>query len=88
MVRQRESLALVRAGSAEIAALEHVRSAELQPPSEDRAIVKIEGRNIHEALLQTLHLLNTRAIHVISIETLEPNLESLFLHLTGTSLRS
>lgn len=70
-----------------IAALEQVRSTELQPPADGRVVLKIEANNVNEALLQTLHLLNTRSINVVSIETLEPNLESLFLHLTGTSLR-
>jgi ABC-2 type transport system ATP-binding protein len=37
--------------------------------------------------LQIIQLFNQKNIEMISIETLEPNLESVFLHLTGKSLR-
>ncbi len=64
----------------------------LQPPAEGnpgpaRQILKIEARNTNEALLQVIQLFNQRHIEILSLETLEPNLESLFLYLTGKSLR-
>lgn len=52
-----------------------------------KTILKIEAHHANEALIAILNLLNQRGEPVLSIETLEPNLESLFLHLTGKALR-
>jgi ABC-2 type transport system ATP-binding protein len=37
--------------------------------------------------VQVIQLFNERNVPILSVETLEPNLETVFLHLTGKSLR-
>lgn len=56
-----------------------------QPGS--RTILKVEVRKASEAMIQIIQVCNQMNIEILSIETLEPNLESVFLHLTGKSLR-
>jgi ABC-2 type transport system ATP-binding protein len=52
-----------------------------------RTLLKIETENANTALLQILQLFNQKDVTVLSMEILEPNLETVFLHLTGKSLR-
>lgn len=65
-----------------VRALPHVRAAS----SRDRQL-KIETRAARPALLELIELCNARDIPILSLEVLEPNLESVFLHLTGKRLR-
>ena len=37
--------------------------------------------------MQVIQLFNERNVPMLSVEMLEPNLETVFLHLTGKSLR-
>jgi len=75
--------------------LSQVKSATLLPlppeeapgPEDKRKILKIEARQADEALIQIIQLFRQENVEILSIETLEPNLESVFLHLTGKSLR-
>ncbi len=72
--------------------LSEVREASYitQPDADDgagRVILKVEARRASEALIQLIQLFNQRGVEILTVETLEPNLESLFLHLTGKSLR-
>ena len=48
---------------------------------------KIETKNARLALLELIELCNARNVSILSLEMLEPNLESVFLHLTGKRLR-
>jgi ABC-2 type transport system ATP-binding protein len=50
-------------------------------------IVKITCKNSQEALVNVISEMNRRDINIASLEILEPNLESVFLHLTGKKLR-
>jgi ABC-2 type transport system ATP-binding protein len=50
-------------------------------------ILKIECLNGQQALVELIAFLNERDLRLVSVETLEPNLESVFLHLTGKKLR-
>jgi ABC-2 type transport system ATP-binding protein len=50
-------------------------------------VIKIETKRSQEAMVQLFSFLNERDIDVTSVEILEPNLESVFLHLTGKKLR-
>ena len=50
-------------------------------------IVKITCKNSQEALVNVISEMNRRDTHIASLEILEPNLESVFLHLTGKKLR-
>jgi ABC-2 type transport system ATP-binding protein len=47
----------------------------------------VEAHHANDALIQIIQLFNQINVQILSIETLEPNLESVFLHLTGKSLR-
>ena len=62
-----------------------------EAPSEETApeskMVKIEATNSQQAIVNVLGLLNERDILITSLDILEPNLESVFLHLTGKKLR-
>lgn len=52
-----------------------------------RPVLKVEAREGGEALVQVINLFSQRGAPVLSLEVLEPNLETVFLHLTGKSLR-
>jgi ABC-2 type transport system ATP-binding protein len=49
--------------------------------------IKIETQRLQEALMGALDLTNRLDVRITSLEILEPNLESVFLHLTGKKLR-
>jgi len=50
-------------------------------------IVKIVAENSQEAVVNVISFLNEQDRPLTSLEILEPNLESVFLHLTGKKLR-
>jgi ABC-2 type transport system ATP-binding protein len=50
-------------------------------------IVKIEAENSRKAIVNVLGYMNDQDITITSLDILEPNLESVFLHLTGKKLR-
>lgn len=53
----------------------------------DGPFVEMECRDVKSALMKVIALLNERQIELVSLETTEPNLERVFLHLTGRALR-
>jgi ABC-2 type transport system ATP-binding protein len=61
--------------------------ASLVPPAQAGELVKIECTRSQDALVQVFGLLGERDIAFTSVEIFEPNLESVFLHLTGKKLR-
>ena len=65
-----------------IHALPHVRAASSQDGR-----LKIEIIDARPALLELIELCSARDVPILSLEVLEPNLESVFLHLTGKRLR-
>jgi ABC-2 type transport system ATP-binding protein len=65
-----------------VRSLPHVLKASLQDTR-----LKIETGNSSLALLALIDLCTKRNVPVLSLEVLEPNLESVFLHLTGRRLR-
>lgn len=65
-----------------IQGLPHVHAVSAQD-----ARLKIETRNSNLALLSLIDFCNKRNIRILSLEVLDPNLESVFLHLTGKRLR-
>ena len=78
----------------EVADLSEVRSAAYAetPEAEGglsmKVLLKVEAQtHANAALVQLIQLFNQRDVQMLSLETLEPNLESVFLHLTGKSLR-
>ncbi len=64
-------------------ALPHVRAASVQ----ESRLLKIETHQVRPALLEVIELCNACQVSIHSLEMLEPNLESVFLHLTGKRLR-
>jgi ABC-2 type transport system ATP-binding protein len=56
-------------------------------PITSGAIIKIVTENSQQALINIIGYLNAKDITITSLEILEPNLESVFLHLTGKKLR-
>jgi len=50
-------------------------------------VVKVVAQHSQQAIVNVLGFLNDRDITLTSLEILEPNLESVFLHLTGKKLR-
>lgn len=80
----------------QVSALSEVRSASFLPGAAEaesalaiaeRATLKVEVLHPEAALIEIIQLFNRLNTNILSIETMEPNLESLFLHLTGKSLR-
>jgi len=57
------------------------------PPTAEPRIVKIEAEHSQQALINVIGFLNQHDIQIASLEILEPNLESVFLYLTGKKLR-
>jgi len=55
--------------------------------TEEKGRLKIETSNARLALLELIGLCNARNVSIVSLEMLEPTLESVFLHLTGKRLR-
>jgi ABC-2 type transport system ATP-binding protein len=49
--------------------------------------IEIECRDVKQALLQLVSILKAEHVAMTSLETEEPNLERVFLHLTGRALR-
>jgi ABC-2 type transport system ATP-binding protein len=62
-------------------------AAMVAEPKPEAARVKIEAVNSQQALVNVLDFLNEKDIMITSLDILEPNLESVFLHLTGKKLR-
>jgi ABC-2 type transport system ATP-binding protein len=57
------------------------------PAQPESRVVKVEAENSHQAVVNILQYLNEQDIQISSLDILEPNLESVFLHLTGKKLR-
>lgn len=72
----------IEALSPSICALSHVQAISVQDGR-----LKIETSEARAALLELIELCNARDVPILSLEVLEPNLESVFLHLTGKRLR-
>jgi ABC-2 type transport system ATP-binding protein len=50
-------------------------------------VVKVVAENSQDAIINVINFLNQHDLQLASLEILEPNLESVFLHLTGKKLR-
>jgi ABC-2 type transport system ATP-binding protein len=53
----------------------------------DDGRLKVETHRFQEALMDILDITNQLDVRITSMEKWEPNLESVFLHLTGKKLR-
>ncbi len=63
------------------------RDDEDTEPRTDGAVIKIVVEPGQDALVSIIGLLNAEGVTITSLEILNPNLESVFLHLTGKKLR-
>jgi ABC-2 type transport system ATP-binding protein len=61
-------------------------TTEGNPPTSN-PVIKIVAEQNQEAVVNVLGYINQRDIVITSLEILQPNLESVFLHLTGKKLR-
>ena len=52
-----------------------------------RGVLELACRDVHVTVPRLLALLNELDVGLLSLETQEPNLERVFLHLTGRALR-
>lgn len=66
------------------ARLEHIDATRV---SVDTKVVEIECRDMKQTLMQLVTILSEERVEMSSLETEEPNLERVFLHLTGRALR-
>ncbi len=94
LLKEDEALRLEAEKLGEIKAASFVVTTDPEPgdgaaaPQARRIILKVEARqHAHDALVQLIQLFNERNVPMLSVEMLEPNLETVFLHLTGKSLR-
>jgi ABC-2 type transport system ATP-binding protein len=76
-LRLRHLPAAARARLASLAALRQI----------DEETLELECHDVKKALLQVVPLLSEEQIELTSLELQEPNLEHVFLHLTGRALR-
>jgi ABC-2 type transport system ATP-binding protein len=82
-----EKLSEVKAASF-VATVEPETGDGAATPQARKIILKVEAhQHAHDALVQLIELFNARNVPMLSVEMLEPNLETVFLHLTGKSLR-
>jgi len=56
-------------------------------PGHEPALLKIEAKRSQDALIQAVGCLGEHDVAFTSVEIFDPNLESVFLHLTGKKLR-
>jgi ABC-2 type transport system ATP-binding protein len=61
--------------------------AGLAAAAPEASLLKIESKGSQDALVQVIGYLNERGVGFTSVEIFNPNLESVFLHLTGKKLR-
>ena len=88
MLREDQGLLKAVSGLGEVRAASYLPPAEAAEGASTKAILKVEARqHSNDALVQLIQLFNEKNVQMLSLETLEPNLETVFLHLTGKSLR-
>jgi ABC-2 type transport system ATP-binding protein len=87
LLQEVEKLGEVKAASFVTTAEPETGEGEAVPQAR-RIVLKVEARQqAHDALVQVIQLFNELNVPMLSVEMLEPNLETVFLHLTGKSLR-
>jgi ABC-2 type transport system ATP-binding protein len=62
------------------------KESELKPPPAN-PLIKIVAKHNQAALVNVIDYFNKKDLTLTSLEILQPNLESVFLHLTGKKLR-
>jgi ABC-2 type transport system ATP-binding protein len=83
-------LGAVKAATVLVAPADGKEAAAEKPAGEAAeavTLVKVEALQSQEALVNLIRYINDKDLAIASMEILEPNLESVFLHLTGKKLR-
>jgi ABC-2 type transport system ATP-binding protein len=89
LLRELEGLIRLRIPRTEANVLDRMRKlpgVQLRMVEEEGAL-ELECRDVKGTLLRVISVLNELQVELISLETEEPNLERVFLHLTGRALR-
>jgi ABC-2 type transport system ATP-binding protein len=60
---------------------------EAEVVTRDGTVVKVMTKNTQHAIVNVIDFLNEKDLNLLSLNILEPNLETVFLHLTGKKLR-
>jgi ABC-2 type transport system ATP-binding protein len=88
LVREDQDLLKAVAGLGEVRTASFLPLVEGTEGASTKTVLKVEARqHANDALVQLIQLFNQKHVQILSLETLEPNLETVFLHLTGKSLR-
>jgi ABC-2 type transport system ATP-binding protein len=88
LVREDQDLLKALAGLSEVRTASYLPMVEGTEGASTKTVLKVEARqHANDALVQLIQLFNQKHVQILSLETLEPNLETVFLHLTGKSLR-
>lgn len=82
----KEALLMLQPAAPPPAREEELEDKEIEPVSTN-PVVKIVAEHSQQAIVNVIGLLNDQDVTLTSLEILEPNLESVFLHLTGKKLR-
>ena len=86
--RDDEELRKEVSGLSEVRSADYIQQMDVDDEMSTKVILKVEARtHANAALVQLIQLFNKKDVQMLSLETLEPNLETVFLHLTGKSLR-
>jgi ABC-2 type transport system ATP-binding protein len=83
----RLSLAENAAGSRRMLVERVERMPGIERVESEDTMVRVHTKDAQQALLPIMEIVNALSLHATHLEILEPNLESVFLSLTGRSLR-
>jgi len=88
LLRQLEGLIRLRIPRTEANVLDRMRKLPgVQPRMMEEGTLELECADVKGTLVRVISVLNELKVELISLETEEPNLERVFLHLTGRALR-
>jgi ABC-2 type transport system ATP-binding protein len=86
--REDEELRKAVSDLSEVRSASYLQQVETEEGVTTKVVLKVEAQtHANAALVQLIQLFNQNDAQMLSLETLEPNLETVFLHLTGKSLR-
>ncbi len=87
LVAELGQLPFVKSAVRQAAPVKPTEEGTAPQPDGSAGLIKINAENSHKAVVDVIRLLGERGVRITSLEILEPNLESVFLHLTGKKLR-
>jgi ABC-2 type transport system ATP-binding protein len=88
MLKADERICMAATELSEVKTASFLPAASPESGESTKVVLKVEARRqVNAALVQLIQLFNELNEPILSMETLEPNLETVFLHLTGKSLR-